>query len=492
MNREKELDFNIWDISRHISEISEKTKTLKQEDLQMVTGGKVNNKFISCYLASLLILTNASISASNKVNAFDTAVMSVSNIQKSKEAEQASECFTRQQVIHDINFVINTIKKWHVGCLNGIPEEVLKQKELEIKNLSEKTNLVEEWRIISRILAKLHDAHSIALPPKFLYGSRLPFDVEFNDNKFFCTSGEFKNAEITEINGIKIFDIYENFKLNFSCEIEEWAHVNFFRSTTFFTKSTLAKAGVNTFKPVEVTFHKGSEIKTQKFEFVPIEFESIPSLPFVSYKIDKNNSVGIFTLNECRFNEEYTNEVDKFFTDVAANNVKNVVVDLRRNTGGSSQVTEYFAKYLKNLKNIKMKKYEERIDGKIQMFQIKYTPDELKKFQAEKNLFSGKVFILTSNVTFSSGMLFARDFSDNNLATLVGEVPGNSPTSFGDIFNHKYYTPNSKLEFNTTYKKFYRPYSTKDPNKLIPDVQVTAKDALNKVYEIIKKDNGKP
>ena len=170
---------------------------------------------------------------------------------------------------------------------------------------------------------------------------------------------------------------------------------------------------------------------------------------------------------------------------------QNVIVDLRRNVGGSNRVTYYFARYLKNLENIKMRKYEERIGDKIKTFQIKYTSDELKEFQADRNLFSGKVFILTSNVTFSSGMLFARDFSDNNLATLVGEIPGNSPMSFGDILNHRYYTPNSKLGFNTTYKKLYRPDSTKDPNKLVPDVQVSAKDALNKVYEIIEKDNGK-
>lgn len=464
---------------------------LKQGDFQMVAGGKINSKFISSFLASLVVLISAGIGIPDKVNAADVPVVSISEIQKSKEIEQASKCFTKQQVIQDVDYVMDTIKKCHVGCLNGIPEEVLKQKELEIKHLSEKTNLIEEWRIISRILAKLHDAHSRTLSPEFLCRDRLPFDIEFNDNKFFCTSGEFKNAEIIEINSIKIPDIYENFKLNFSYEIEEWAHANFFRSPIFFTKSTLARAGIDTFKPVEVTFRTDSGVKIQKFEFVPIEFESSHASPFVSYKIDKENSVGIFTLNECNFNEEYINKVDKFFADIAANNIKNVIIDLRKNTGGDSRVAEYFAIYLKNLENIKIGKFEERIDDRIQTFQIKYTSEELKNFQADRNLFSGNIFILTSNVTFSSAMLFARDFSDNNLATLVGEIPGNSPTSFGDISNHKYYTPNSKLGFNTTYKKFYRPDNTKDTNKLIPDVQVTAKDALNKVYEIIKKYNGK-
>lgn len=91
-------------------------------------------------------------------------------------------------------------------------------------------------------------------------------------------------------------------------------------------------------------------------------------------------------------------------------------------------------------------------------------------------------------MTFSSAMLFARDFSDNRLATIVGEVPGNSPTCFGSVFNQKCFTPNSKLIFKTTYKKFYRTDSTKDPNRLIPDIAVSAKESLSEVYKIIQKN----
>ena len=120
---------------------------------------------------------------------------------------------------------------------------------------------------------------------------------------------------------------------------------------------------------------------------------------------------------------------------------------------------------------------------------MQYTLDEIKNLQANKNLFEGRVFILTSNLTFSSAMLFALDFSDNNLAIIVGEVPGNSPTSFGAVRSQGLETPNSKLKVRTTTKKFYRPDTTKDQDRLIPDVQVPAKDALNKVYELIEKDN---
>ena len=384
---------------------------------------------------------------------------------------------------------MDTIKKNHVGCVNRIPDEVLKQKEIEIQNLSESTSSVEEWRIISRILAKFHDAHTYVLAPEFLYHKRLPLDIENVDNKFFCKSGEFNGAEIIEINGIKISDIYENFKLHYSHEIDEWVHVNFFRCLPF-TQSNLALAGIDTFKPIEVSFKTDKGIAKQKFEFIKVENKFTKAVPFASYKIDKDDGVGIFTLNECNFNKEYCDTVDSFFADVAKNNIKNVVVDLRKNTGGNSDVMFYFAKYLKNLESATNQKIEIRTSKGVETFGGKtFTSEDLKTFKFDKNLFDGKIFVLTSNLTFSSAMLFVQYFSDNNLATIVGEVPGNSPTSYGDISGHGYTTKNSRLKFCTTYKKFYRVDSTKDPDRIIPDVQVSAKDALNKAYELIKSES---
>lgn len=170
-------------------------------------------------------------------------------------------------------------------------------------------------------MAKLHDAHSAILGPEFLSGKRIPFDIEYKDNKIFCSNGEFKGEEITEINGVKISDIYENFKLHYSHEIEEWTHVQFFR-LPFISQVIFARPGIDTLNPVEVTFKTDTGIAKQKFEFVQAKTEFKKEEPFVSYKIDNKDSVGIFTLNECNFNQEYCDAVNNFFADVAKNNVK--------------------------------------------------------------------------------------------------------------------------------------------------------------------------
>ena len=82
---------------------------------------------------------------------------------------------------------------------------------------------------------------------------------------------------------------------------------------------------MNVLKPIEVTFK--IDIAKQKFEFIKRNIETDLS---VSYKIDKENSVGIFILNACKFNEEYRSAIDNFFNDITENNVKNVVIDLKK------------------------------------------------------------------------------------------------------------------------------------------------------------------
>lgn len=121
--------------------------------------------------------------------------------------------FTKKQVIEDIDYIMDKIKNIHVSCVNEIPKEVLDQKDFEIQNLSESTSVIEEWRIISRILAKFHDAHTRVLSPRFLSNTRLPFDVEYVNNKFLCKSTDLIGAEIIEINGMKILNFIFRMKL---------------------------------------------------------------------------------------------------------------------------------------------------------------------------------------------------------------------------------------------------------------------------------------
>ncbi len=473
MSTKENFKFNLGNFEEQIFNFANEEEKLSMEDLEKISGGSLNNKFLAGSLASLMMLTGTGLTTNIHAEKVPSQGYAV-NVNQNDEIKY----FTKEQVIEDINYTLDTIKSFHMACRNGLPKEVEEQRNLEIKNLSESTSTIDEWRIISRILARFHDAHTKILGPKIFY-SKLPFSVKSEGDRLYCEDGEFKGAEITEINGMKISDIYENFKLNFSYEIEEWPHAIFFKMGML--QSHLAIAGIDTLKPMEFTFKTKNGVIKKEIEFVNGQ-RKYTSLENVSYKIDKENSVGILTINSCCYDDNYRNTVDKFFADVEANKVKNVVVDLRQNVGGDSKIINYFSRYLNNIKDVKLGK----IEGVRETYSRYYTEDEVKKIKINKNMFNGKIFILTSNFTFSSATMFATVFSDNKLATIVGEVPGNSPTSYGDVGGRVFNTPNSKLTFMGSGKRFYRPDETKDPERLTPDVQVPAEEALNKTYELIK------
>ena len=104
---------------------------------------------------------------------------------------------------------------------------------------------------------------------------------------------------------------------------------------------------------------------------------------------------------------------------------------------------------------------------------------------SDNHLFDGNIYILISNENIGAGLDFACFFSDNDLAMVIGEIPGNSPTCFcGDKF---FSSPNSHVTFRISSMKFYRPDPTKDPIRFTPDILVKAEDAMNEVYKLIKK-----
>ena len=340
----------------------------------------------------------------------------------------------------------------------------------------------------------------MVLSPDFL-NKRLPFDTEYENGKFICKSGDFKDCEITAINDITIDELYKIFQNHYSYEIEERTVHSFFETpSNFIPEGKFALCGIDTSKPIKVSFNTQSGVQSKNFETTEIKTTEIKLLnldseQWVSYEIDEKNSLGIFKLNRCRYNEEYFNTLLNFYKEVSNKKIKNIAIDLRKNVGGNSAVVRLFALGLKKLEKFcsfgacvrdgnKILKRDSVVIDKndIEEFRTYYLGENYDK----NILFDGNVFLLTSHATFSSGLWFATIFSDNNLAKVVGEIPGNSPESFGDTSGKGFYAPNSKLKFCTTFKKFYRPDKTKDGTRLIPDVEVSAKDALSKVYELIK------
>lgn len=118
--------------------------------------------------------------------------------------------------------------------------------------------------------------------------------------------------------------------------------------------------------------------------------------------------------------------------DLDRHNVRRIVVDLRENAGGNSEIIQPLIQGLK-----------------------------------ARSQWRGRLFALMGPRTFSSGMLNAMELKLHGHATLIGEPTGGKPGSYGEI--EKLTLPNSKLVVAYTVKYFRAPRSMR-ADALYPDI----------------------
>ena len=278
----------------------------------------------------------------------------------------------------------------------------------------------------------------------------------------------------------------ERFSMVFPCEPQ----VAFYRKTMLgyavCRESWLRLLGVDISNGVTMAFETDEGEKT--FDFPPYSEESgavqeESGESFYGYIIDEENSAGIFRLDKCTVTEGYKQELSRFFREVKEKDIRRIAVDLRNNGGGNSDVIIEFMKYIDAdsyylFGGVDVRMGDILIVNKAEP-QINQKSECAFRIDGEngdgKYAYNGRLYALTSNYTFSSAMDFAVAISDNGLGKIVGEIPGNMPTCYGDKLTFQ--APNSKLLCSVSYKKFYRIDRSKDNSPLIPDIEVPAEEA---------------
>lgn len=330
---------------------------------------------------------------------------------------------------------------------------------------SETVTVTDLWEMSEELVCTLDDAHTIVTVSGTLYVSD---GCEI--------SSAYKNGTLVSIDGISADSMKEHFKNIFPCEPQVSFYADYMFGEALQYGSWLTLLGADVSDGVDVVIGENSEAK--HFDMTD-EPPARKQLELCSYKIDKENSLGIFTLNSCEMSEEYTDKLSEFFGKVKDNDIKNVAVDLRSNGGGTTEVINEFLRYI-NISDYKLfGGVDIRNGGNLVSYRDEITPNK-----HVENAFDGKVYVLTSNYTFSSAMDFATVIQDNGIGKVIGETPGNMPTAYGDKLGFQ--LPESKLVLSVSYKKFYRVDINKSIEPLIPDYTIEADEAEEKLVEYIK------
>lgn len=374
-----------------------------------------------------------------------------------------------EQAQKDLKYVYDTVRANHpLFLIDDGAEKRFGDVYIKLRReLMDKDSVTvnELWEKSAELVCTLDDAHTIVTVSGTEY---------VNGGSEISTA--YKSGTLLSIDGISADSMKEHFKKVFPYEPQVSFYADYMFGEALQYGSWLTLLGADVSDGIDVVIGENNETKHFDMTDEPPERKQ---LDLCSYKIDKENSLGIFTLNRCEMSQEYTEKLSEFFGKVKDNDIKNVAVDLRSNGGGTTEVINEFLRYI-NISDYKLFGGTDiRIGGNLISYRDEITPNK-----PVDNAFDGKVYVLTSNYTFSSAMDFATVIQDNGIGKVIGETPGNMPTAYGDKLGFQ--LPESKLVLSVSYKKFYRVDINKSIEPLIPDYTVEADKALEKLVEYIK------
>ncbi|HJV18574.1 MAG TPA: S41 family peptidase [Sediminibacterium sp.] len=191
------------------------------------------------------------------------------------------------------------------------------------------------------------------------------------------------------------------------------------------------------------------------------------------------------------------------FTDIKLHQAKGLIIDLRENGGGNSQLGELLLNYFntkpyrlsagmkwkvsmhyKTYIQLMKEKYNGGTAGFYQSMKngeiFSFNNSELKKNNLKPLVFEGPVAVLIGPNTFSSANMLADGIKAFQLATVIGEPTGEPGNDFGEMFH--FMLPRTQIIARASTKLFKRANGDeKNFNPILPDILVYAvagKDAV--------------
>lgn len=398
----------------------------------------------------------------------------------------------------DIDFLIEKYDKIHPNLYAYTDKESFTLNIDKLKSeITDSLTSIDFWIKLTPIINRLKDGHTSISPnytdvdlylkkfnsSKYRY---LPFSVFIVDSVIYLkeTYGENSTlikagAIIKSINGHSSPEILKNL-IGYQSG-EKLDYRMHYVQRTFLWDFTLFYPAKN----YNVKYLENGKWKTAILKGITenetnsYNSKVFPELPDYAFKLIGENT-GSLEYNKCRNYEKFKTFLDSSFTVIRQKGIKNLIIDIRKNGGGNSDLNYLLLTYLydkpyKSYSLIETKVTEEIINLNDYYSQFKVDTtirfDTYQKNETINNIrFSGNIYLLTSVFTFSSGTHCAMLFKDYDIGTIVGQETGGLPSGYGDTYNFK--LPYSGLNARVSYKYFIRPSTKIDGKGVLPDVPV--------------------
>lgn len=431
--------------------------------------------------------------------------------------ESNAQNISRTEASEDIDSLVYTLTEVHPDLYYNIGMSRFCQAVYDAKNnLPDSISATELYRLCAPIVAEIGDAHtSLMLPYDNIMSGIRGFcpvypTIDNNTGKLYVKASADNcvpyDSEILSINGLTAKQMVQKMTAYVSGERD------FFKYTMADNEIMGLFHFLFAADKYDITYLEPNAKKSKNIILDPIDGDQLndrlvlsPKIlklmgehgsgePY-SFRILEGKNVAVLTFDACINPKGMEVFADSMFTCLKEKNIQNLIVDVRYNGGGNSNVGDALLKHIAPTPFAQFGKTYIRVTpttkrlggGASREPGIYFHPENAsalhEPFPSDKR-YKGNVYLLTSHTTFSSASSFAWAFQHYNCGTVIGEETGGMNVHFGDVLT--YTLPHSNLKCNISHKRFWQPGADETSiHGVIPDIPTSQSDALNTALQMI-------
>lgn len=357
----------------------------------------------------------------------------------------------------DIRFFKEELPKKHKNPFSVISREEFEERTSKLEENVDKLDNHQVFSELGKIIASIKDAHTST---NYWDGKKYPLEFYLiNDGMYVVNTDEnlkdMVYSKIISVDGVSWDILKEELSQQISYENESWLNLML---SNYFLPAYLYSAGVKN----DADFHMFNVEKDgaiEEFQVPILNYEDIIDFywgkssdkmlgnfeKYYDYTYLQENKTLYFEYNACADMDDikFKDFNDSMFQSIESNEVKNIIVDLRGNSGGNSEILNPFT-------------------------------ERLKSYIASND--DVNVYILVGRNTMSGGMFaIFRIKEAAPEAISIGEPTGGAIDCYGEV--KVFYLPNSQLpiQYSTKYFEFSKIYNyvPQESNTYTPDILIS-------------------
>jgi len=364
---------------------------------------------------------------------------------------------------------------------------------------------MEAQRTFAKVYALIKDGHTQYNNLTFKPQKFLPYKFKIMDEKIFVAHNYCYRkvipvgSEIISINGKSSQEYLQEVEQLFGWENKAFRNVSIILQYPVFYELW------NDFRNIKIVYRTPAEkiktIRTSGGLSALLQMNKGTGHTKIVYKYKSiSDSIGYIEFNSFTDLERFKIFLDSTFTTIKDENVKHLIIDIRKNGGGNSSLGDELMQYIsktdfkqydsyliKISEELINKKWLEHIDSAERKPGTIWTTDRpLIKLRDNPLRFTGKLYLLVGGNTFSSASSFTSAFQCFKVGAIIGTETGGLTVCYGDTYSFK--LPETKFNMRISYKKFYQACGIDNRRGTIPDyiVENTIEDEANSFDRVLE------